>query len=284
MNEKYITDNKHQFKDKVIVITGSTQGLGEETAKLFAYRGAKSITICGRNEEKGNKVKEEIEKIGSECLFVKADLADVDQCRNIISATDKAFGTIHSLVNVAGFTERGTIISATLENFNQNINVNLRAPFFLMQETIKIMRRDKVKGSIANVLSIAAHSGMPFLAAYSSSKGALTILIKNVANAVSGDQIRVNGLNIGWSDTPGEDSIQKKFHKGGNDWLKVAESKVPFKKLTKPIDVAKGLAFLCSNESGIMTGSVIDFDQTVVGWHSYSAYDIKIMDDSLLGE
>lgn len=284
MHDKYITSNKNQFNDKVIVITGSTQGLGEETAKLFAHRGAKAITICGRNEENGNRVKKEIEKVGTECLYIKADLENVDQCRSIIHSTEKSFGTIHSLVNVAGFTERGTIISTSLDNFDKNININLRAPFFLMQEAIKIMRRDKIKGTIANVLSIAAHSGMPFLAAYSSSKGALTILIKNVANAVSGDQIRVNGLNVGWSDTPGEDTIQRKFHKGSNDWLKKVEKKVPFKRLTKPIDVAKGLAFLCSDESGIMTGSVIDFDQTVPGWHSYSAYETKVLDDSLLGE
>jgi NAD(P)-dependent dehydrogenase (short-subunit alcohol dehydrogenase family) len=131
---------------------------------------------------------------------------------------------------------------------------------------------------------MASHSGMPFLCAYSASKGALAIMIKNIANAISFDQIRVNGLNIGWSDTPGEDIIQKKFHDASDEWLKNAESKVPFKKLTKPLDVARGLAFLCSSESGIMTGSIIDFDQTIAGWHSYSAYDSKKMDNSLLGE
>ena len=125
---------------------------------------------------------------------------------------------------------------------------------------------------------------MPFLTAYSASKAALGIMIKNIANGVAGHQIRVNGLNIGWTDTPGEDSIQKRIHDGGEDWLKKAEDKVPFKRLTKPIDVAKALAFLCSEDSGLMTGSLIDCDQTVNGWHSYSAYDTNILDESLLGE
>ena len=71
---------------------------------------------------------------------------------------------------------------------------------------------------------------------------------------------------------------------GGDDWLEKAEKKVPFKRLTKPIDVAKAAAFFCSEESGLTTGSIIDYDQTVLGWHSYSAYDTKILDDSLLGE
>ncbi|MBD1148150.1 SDR family oxidoreductase, partial [Pelagibacterales bacterium SAG-MED31] len=191
---------------------------------------------------------------------------------------------VHCLINVAGFTERGTILSTTLDNFNKNFNINTRAPFLLMQESIKIMIRENIQGTILNVLSMAMYSGMPFLTAYSGSKAALAIIIKNIANGVSGYQIRVNGLNIGWTDTPGEDTIQRKFHNGGDDWLQKAEVKVPFKRLTKPIDVARAAAFFCSEESGLVTGSIIDYDQTVNGWHSYSAYDTSIMDDSLLGE
>ena len=284
MNKEYFSDQKSQFNNKVVVVTGSTQGSGAETAKLFAHRGAKAIPICGRQEEQGEAIKEQIETIGSKCLYVKADLSNVDDCRNIISLTDKEFGTVNSLINVAGYTERGTILSTTLDNYDKNFNINTRAPFLLMQESIKIMIRDKNKGTIANVLSVAKYSGMPFLMAYSSSKAALGIMTKNIANAVSGHQIRVNGLNIGWTDTPGEHSIQKRVHEGGEDWLEKAEAKVPFKRLTKPIDVARALAFLCSDESGLMTGSLMDCDQTVVVWHSYSAYETKILDDSLLGD
>ena len=284
MNSEYVTDLKNQFKDKVIVITGSTQGSGAETAKLFAHRGAKAITICGRQEEQGKSIKKEIQNIGTECIYIKADLDKEDDCRNIISLTDKEFGTVNILVNVAGYTERGTILSTTIENYDKNFNINTKAPFILMQDSIKIMIRDKNKGTIANVLSMALYSGMPFITAYSGSKAALGIMTKNIANSVSGHQIRVNGLNIGWTETPGEHSIQKRAHKGGDDWLEKAEDKVPFKRLTKPIDVARALAFLCSDESGLMTGSLMDCDQTVNGWHSYSAYDTSILDDSLLGE
>ena len=281
---KYNSDLSNQFKGKNIIVTGSTQGVGAETAKLFAARGANSITICGRQEEKGNKVKKEIEDLGSKCIYVKADLANVEDCRNIVKSADKEFGTIHTLINAAGYTQRGTILSATLENYENNFNVNARAPFILMQETIKIMIRDKVRGTIASVLSIAMYSGMPFIVAYSGSKAALAIMTRNIANSVSGHQIRVNALNIGWTDTPAEHEIQTNVHNKDNDWLENTEKNVPFKRLTKPIDVAKGLAFMCSEESGLMTGSIIDFDQTVHGWHSYSAYDTNILDDSLLGE
>lgn len=284
MTNKYTTNQSEQFKNKIIVVTGSTQGSGAETAKLLANRGAKGITICGRNEEKGNKVKDKIQNLGSECIYVKADLENLKDCRKIISETDKKFKTIDSFINVAAFTERGTILSTTEENYDKNFKVNVKAPLFMMQDVIKIMIRDKKKGTIAHIISMAAYSGMPFLTAYSASKGALAIMIKNVANSVSGHQIRVNGVNLGWTDTPAETVIQKQFHNADDDWLEKTEAKVPFKRLNKPLDVAKILAFLCSEESGIMTGSIVDFDQTVAGWHSYSAYDTKILDDSILGE
>ena len=283
-SNNYTFDLKKQFEGKVIIITGSTQGSGAETAKLFAARGAKAITICGRQENKGLQIKKEIEELGAKCLYVKADLSKVEDCKKIVALTDTEFGTVHSLVNVAGYTERGTILSATLENYENNFNINARAPFILIQEAVKIMIRDKNNGTIANVLSMAMYSGMPFIVAYSGSKAALAIMTKNIANSLAGHQIRVNALNIGWTDTPAEHDIQKRVHKKGEDWLSKEENKVPYKRLTKPLDVAKGLAFMCSDESGLMTGSVIDFDQTVNGWHSYSAYDTNILDDSLLGE
>ncbi|MDB4860373.1 SDR family oxidoreductase [Alphaproteobacteria bacterium] len=283
-SNNYISEIKKQFEGKVIIITGSTQGSGAETAKLFAARGAKAITICGRQENKGLQIKKEIEELGAKCLYVKADLLKVEDCKKIVALTDKEFGTVHSLVNVAGYTERGTILSATLENYENNFNINARAPFILIQEVVKIMIRDKNNGTIANVLSMAMYSGMPFIVAYSGSKAALATMTKNIANSLAGHQIRVNALNIGWTDTPAEHDIQKRVHKKGEDWLSKEENKVPYKRLTKPLDVAKGLAFMCSDESGLMTGSVIDFDQTVNGWHSYSAYDTTILDGSLLGE
>ena len=283
-SNNYTSEINKQFDGKVIIITGSTQGSGAETAKLFAARGAKAITICGRQENKGLQIKKEIEELGAECLYVKADLSKVEDCKKIVALTDTEFGTVHSLVNVAGYTERGTILSATLENYENNFNINARAPFILIQEVVKIMIRDKNNGTIANVLSMAMYSGMPFIVAYSGSKAALAIMTKNIANSLAGHQIRVNALNIGWTDTPAEHDIQKRVHKKGEDWLSKEENKVPYKRLTKPLDVAKGLAFMCSDESGLMTGSVIDFDQTVNGWHSYSAYDTNILDDSLLGE
>ena len=113
MTNKYLQDLSTQYKNKVVIVTGSTQGSGAEVAKLFAHRGAEAITICGRNEQQGLEIKSEIESIGSKCIFVKADLNESEECQNIVKKTDSAFGKINSLINVAGFTERGTILSTT---------------------------------------------------------------------------------------------------------------------------------------------------------------------------
>ncbi|HEX9840335.1 MAG TPA: SDR family oxidoreductase, partial [Anaerolineales bacterium] len=135
----------------------------------------------------------------------------------------------------------------------------------LIQETIKIMRREGVEGSIVNVGSVSAYGSIPVLMAYATSKGALMTLTKNVAYAVMRHRIRINMLNIGWMDTPGENLIQRKYHDAGDDWLENAETGMPFGRLLKPEEVAHAVAFIASEESGMMTGSIVDFDQSVQG-------------------
>jgi NAD(P)-dependent dehydrogenase (short-subunit alcohol dehydrogenase family) len=112
---------------------------------------------------------------------------------------------------------------------------------------------------------MTSHGGQSFLTAYAASKGALVTLTKNVAFSVMRNRIRVNGLNIGWMDTPHEHDIQRQYHDAGENWLASAEQAQPFGRLLKPDEVARGVAFLLSEESGMMTGAVIDFDQSVVG-------------------
>jgi NAD(P)-dependent dehydrogenase (short-subunit alcohol dehydrogenase family) len=127
------------------------------------------------------------------------------------------------------------------------------------------MRRHRAEGAIANIGSIVAHGGPPFLIAYSASKGALAIMTRALANALKGDRIRVNTLNIGWTNTPREHLVQTEVHHRPQDWLTQASAAQPFGRLLQPDEVARAIAFLCSAESGLMTGAVIDFDQQVIG-------------------
>ena len=250
------------------VVTGGTQGLGEAAARLFAERGAAGLVICGRQADRGQALAQELTGHGCTTHFVAADLALVEDCARVVERADAAFGNLHVLVNCAGLTDRGTLLDTSPELFDRIFAVNTRAPFFLMQHAAKIMRRERTPGALVNVISMSSHGGQPFICAYSASKGALATLTRNAAYSLMRDRIRVNGLNIGWTDTPGEHRIQQAFHDAPEDWLERAERSQPFGRLIKPEEVARAIAFLCTDESGLMTGSIVDFDQSVLG-----AYD-----------
>jgi NAD(P)-dependent dehydrogenase (short-subunit alcohol dehydrogenase family) len=250
---------------KVAIVTGSTQGLGETIAHLFADRGVKGMVIAGRNTRNGARVKADLENKGVKTVFVEADLGKLDDVRKLTAACDKEFGTVDALVNAAGMTDRGTIWDTSPELYDQMFAINTKAPFFLMQDALHLMRKSKTKGTIVNILSVSGHGGQDFITAYCGSKAALSVITKNVAYSVLNYNIRVNGLNIGWMDTPGEDRIMKTYHDAEPGWLAKAEAGRPFGRLLKPIEVARAAAYLSSAESGLMTGAVIDFDQQVIG-------------------
>jgi len=254
-----------QFEGRIAIVTGSTQGLGEATARLFAERGATGIVITGRDQARGEAVAASLNGASCRAIFIRADLASVDDCRALVATADEAFGTIHVLVNSAGATTRGSILNTTTEVYDLVMAVNVRAPFFLMQETAKVMLREGVAGSMINIGSVSAYGGMPFLSPYSISKGALAVLTKNAAYALMRHRIRVNQLNIGWMDTPGEDTIQRTVHGSDENWLEAVEERQPFGRLLKPKEVARAIAFLASDESGMMTGAAVEFDQSVQG-------------------
>jgi NAD(P)-dependent dehydrogenase (short-subunit alcohol dehydrogenase family) len=250
---------------KIAVVTGGTQGLGETIARLFAERGAAGIVICGRNSDNGAPVAKDISAAGCPTVFVNADLSKVANCRNVVAMADRRFGRVDALVNAAALTDRGDIFDTTEERYNEIFDVNVRAPFFLIQAAARIMRREKIAGAIVNIQSMSGHGGQPFITAYCASKGALATLTRNVAHSLVKFRIRVNGLNIGWMSTPGEDRIMKTYHGAQDGWLEAAVKTKPFGRLIDPKEVARACAYLCSDESGLMTGSNIDFDQNVVG-------------------
>ena len=253
------------LQGKVAVVTGGTQGLGEAVARTFAAAGAAGLVICGRNAENGARVAAEISSVGAPTHFVRADLAEVAACQNVISEADARFHRIDVLVNAAALTDRGSILDTTEARYNEVFDVNVRAPFFLIQGAAQIMRREKIAGAIVNIQSMSAHGGQAFLAAYSASKAALAGLTKNVAHALAPSRIRCNGLNVGWMATPGEDRIMRLYHGASDGWLEEAVKAKPFGRLVDPAEVARACLYLASDESGLMTGANIDFDQNVNG-------------------
>lgn len=256
-----------KLNGQVILVTGGTQGIGEAVAKTLVANGAAAIIICGRNVERGQAVASLLQSSDCESLFVKTELENADECIALIETCDQKFGRLDGLVNAAGLTERGTIFDTTAENWDRIFAVNTRAPFLLIQGAAKIMKREGRGGAIVNIITMSSHGGQPKLVPYSASKGALATLTKNVAYGLLPERIRVNGLNIGWANTPNEHAVQLAEGQPEN-WLELAEARQPFGRLISTGDVANAVLFLISSDSGVMTGSVIDFDQTIIG-----AYD-----------
>jgi NAD(P)-dependent dehydrogenase (short-subunit alcohol dehydrogenase family) len=257
-------DGLSRLDGKVALITGAAQGIGEATARLFAARGIAGLFLVDRQRDKGEAVAASLNG-AVPTHFLAADLADAAQVEQIVPAVDAAFGRIDIVVNVAGLTDRGGVWDTSVELWDRMFAINVRAPFFLMQGAFKVMKREAIEGTAVNIISVNAHGGTSFLTPYSASKGALATLTKNVAHSVSFDRIRVNGLNVGWVDTPGEHETLKRFHGMEPGWLEAAEAQRPFGRLLKPEDVARAIGFLASPESGLMTGSIVDFDQVVNG-------------------
>lgn len=252
---------------QVALVTGGSQGLGEAIAREFAARGAAGLLLTGRNRERGQAVADSLQAQGCDARFHAADLADMASVAGIVPAAEAAFGRLDILVNAAGDTDRGTIFDTSPELYERIMAVNLRAPFFLIQGAAELMRRCEIRGAIVNIQSMSAHGGQPFLSAYSISKAGLAALTRNTAYGLRPHRIRVNGLNIGWMATPGEDAIMRLRHDAKDGWLDEAQAAQPFGRLIDPREVAKAVAYLASAESGLMTGANIDFDQTILGAH-----------------
>ena len=137
-----------------------------------------------------------------------------------------------------------------------------------MQAAVRDMLARGAPGAIVNIITMSAHGGQPYLAPYVAAKAGLIGVTRNAAHAHRFDRIRINGINIGWTETPGEHVIQRTAHNADDDWVEQAGKSLPMGQLAQADDVADLAVLLLSDRSGVVTGSVIDWDQQVPG-----AYD-----------
>ena len=250
----------------VTIINGGTQGLGEATARELARRGATGLVLAGRSADRGAALAAELSAQGTPTLFIEAEMEDVAAPERIVAACDERFGVVHGVVNVAAMTDRSTVWDESPEHWDQMMAINVRAPFFVLQRAAELMRREGVRGSVVNIGSVCAHGGPTSLLTYSVSKGALAVMTKSAAFALMRHGIRVNQINPGWMDTESEDLVQRRWHAATDGWVERAEATLPFGRLIKPPELARVIAFyLSDDESGMMTGNVVDYDQSIQG-------------------
>jgi NAD(P)-dependent dehydrogenase (short-subunit alcohol dehydrogenase family) len=255
----------NRMDGKVCVVTGATQGLGAAIARRLAAAGAHGIIITGRDAARGEQVAQGLASAhGVAAHFVRADFASAEDCARTIDAADQKFGRVDVLVNAGARTDRGTILDTTPELFDALFAANVRGPYFMMQNAIKLMIRERIAGAICNIGSISALAGQPFINAYCASKAALSTLTANTAFSVAANRIRVNLLNVGWMASDNERKLQQ-AQSGDPDWEAKAAAGLPFGRLIDPEEAARAVNFLVSDDAGLMTGAIVNFDQTVWG-------------------
>jgi NAD(P)-dependent dehydrogenase (short-subunit alcohol dehydrogenase family) len=248
--------------DKIALITGSTSGIGRGIANHFASIGA-SVMIHGPDEADAQRIAAELRDAGRDADAVAGDLTDPEVCRQIVRTVVDRHGGLDVLVNNAGSTRRGSLEDSTVEFWDTMMAVNLRAPFICLQEAVKSMKA-RGGGSIVNIGSINAYVGLSNLGPYSVSKGGLMTMTRNAAGALRKYRIRVNQLNVGWTLTEGEERVQRLDGKGP-DWLADAIATRPFGRLLSPHDIAIAAAYFASDDSALITGSVLELEQFPLG-------------------
>lgn len=244
-----------RLKDKVAVITGSTSGMGEAAAKLFASEGAK-VAVIGRNEAEGARVVGEIIKSKGQAIFIKADVSKEDDIKRMIETVINNWGKLDILYNNAGILIQKPVTETSEEDFNNIINTNLKGVFLCCKHGLPFMKKGS---SVINTASIAGLIGFPNIAAYSASKGGIIALTRQLAIDYASKGLRVNCICPGTIYTP----MVTNFLKFAPVKL-IADAKikqmVPLKRFGQAEEVAQLALFLASDESSYMTGSVITID------------------------
>ena len=246
----------NRLQDKVILVTGSTTGIGEAIARLFVREGA-YVMVHGRREDAAKKI---VAELGERTAYMIGALEDPAIPAKLIAATVERFGRIDGLVNNAARVTRDDLETGTPERFDLTIATNLRAPLLLIQAALPHFLKQG-HGRVLNIGSINAYCGESNLLFYAISKGGLVTLTRNLANAYASDGIQVNLLNVGWTLTPNE--YQYKINDGlPPDWpSKLPADSVPAGRIHSPEEVAMAAIYFLSDEAALINGSTLDVEQ-----------------------
>ena len=249
------------LENKVILITGSTTGIGRATAEHCIAAGAQ-VMVHGRNED---RAKELAETLGERASYFIADIAEQAECEALIAATVDHFGRLDGLINNAGIFPRTTIDSFDHDMIDRIFATNMKAPLFLSQAAIAVFRKqpkhDAGRGTILNIGSINAHCGQPDLLIYSMSKGALMTMTRNLADALGHEGIRINCLNVGWTATETEIALKRDEGLPDNWQDLVPPVYAPSGRVLSPEDDARHAVFWVSDQSFPANGVVYEVEQ-----------------------
>ncbi|OGD70751.1 beta-ketoacyl-ACP reductase [Candidatus Collierbacteria bacterium RIFCSPLOWO2_01_FULL_50_23] len=240
-----------KFKDKIVLITGSSRGIGRATAIAFAGEGAKVVVNYVKSDTEANSLIGEIEKLGSEAIAIKCDVSEEEQVREMVDGAIKKFGKLDILVNNAALVFDVPLFDKSVEQWHRTLSVNLVGPFLCSKYAAPHLTKEKGK-----IVNICSNSGLtsfdPTSADYDSSKVGLISLTKDLAIELAPD-VLVNAIAPGWVDTDMNADLPKEF-------IEEEKERALLKRFARPDEIAKVVLFLASNDSSYITGSVLAVD------------------------
>ena len=244
-----------RLKDKVIIVTGSTTGIGEAIARRCVAEGA-SVLIHGTQRDAGEKV---LASLGAAATLHIDDLSEASAAPRLIAAALAAFGKLDGLVNNAAWLVRSNIHTTDAALFDRAMAINVRAPLLLIKAALESL--EATRGCVLNIGSINAYTGEANQLAYSVSKGALMTLSRNLADALGPRGVRVNHFNVGWVLTPNEYQLRIS-ERLGTDWPEhIPTAYAPSGRILTPEHIAGAAVYWLSDESRPISGSVMELEQ-----------------------
>ena len=242
------------LEGRVAVVTGASLGIGRAAAIALGRAGAKVAVNFRSHPEQAAEVVEEIRAVGSDALAVQGDVADQAAVENLIAQTVEKFGRLDIAVSNAAYSDRDVYYQADMAGFRRTVDVTMWGAFYLMRAATQQMIKQGQGGAIVLVSSPHAFIPAPRAMAYNMSKAAIEHMARTAAIEVAQFKIRINLIQPGWTDTPGE----RKF--ASEDTLQTAGAKIPLGRLGTSEEMAEGILFLCDPKHSYMTGAALLID------------------------
>lgn len=240
---------------KVIIVTGSTTGIGEAMARRFVQEGAK-VLVHGRDRERGEAL---VKSLGAAAALHVDDIADPLAPARIVAAAVARFGRLDAIVNNAAWIIRSNLKTTDVALWDRCMAINVRAAFLMVQAGVEHLKA--TRGAVLNIGSINGYCGEANQLAYSVSKGALITLSRNLADALGRDQVRVNHFNVGW--VLSENEYKLKIREGlPPDWpTKLPAAYAPSGTILRPEQIAAAAVYWVGDESRPVSGTVLELEQ-----------------------
>ena len=244
------------MREKVVLITGASSGIGRAASVLFSENGARVVAV-GRNEKELSSLQAELQSKGGAIKIVLADIRETSQVDKLVNDVIETFGQIDILINAAGIIGSGSIETTTLDEWDEMLNINLRSVFYLMQKCVPYL--EKTKGNIVNVSSVTGQRSFPGVLSYCVSKAGVDQLTRCSALELAPKGIRVNAVNPG--------VVKTNLHKrsGMEDekyqaFLEHSKTTHPLGRVGEASEVAELIYFLASEKASWITGATYEID------------------------